>query len=114
MLRIDGNGTPAERRESFHPARLLDRGWGDLVPHEDHRETSARLGAQRLRDRKEEASAVAGLPVGRDRTAVAHPAEPLDQRIDDAPRRPAVQVGDEPDPAGVTLEAGIVELRRDR
>jgi hypothetical protein len=45
---------------------------------------------------------------------VAHPAEPLDQRVDDRAGRPAVKVGNEADPAGVALEAGIVELRGDR
>ena len=63
-----------------------------------------------LRQRQQHARAVAGLAVGGGRAAVAHVAQPLEQGVDDLARGASGGVGDEADPAGVTLD-GWAERR---
>ena len=62
-----------------------------------------------LRNLDVDAGAVASLAVGIDRAPVPHGLERRDTGLDHIAPRRAVERGDEPDPAGVVLEGGVVE-----
>ena len=70
-LRRDRHRPPAAQLEALGAAGRLDLLARALVPQEDHGEPAARLGPERVRERQEDARAVAGQPVGGRGAAVA-------------------------------------------
>lgn len=109
VLRVDRDLAPAQKVEPLCVAGGLDRLPSRFLPKEDHGEPPTRLGAQRLREREQEARAVPGLAVGRDRSPVANPTQPVEQRVENRARGTAADVCDEADPARVALERGVEE-----
>ena len=73
------------------------------------------LAQEFMRDLHEDARAVAGERVGADGAAMGQIFEDLQTVLDDLAARPAFQIGDEADAAGIVLVLRIVEsLRRRR
>ena len=104
-----GTSRQPTRLDALRTAGVLDRRAGRLVAQEHHREAGARLGTQRFGEWQQQAGAVPGLAIPRDRPAMAHLAQALEQGVDDRPRGAPADVRDEPDPAGVPLERRVVE-----
>ena len=104
-----GTGRQPRKLEPLGAARILDSRARSLVPQEDHREPAARLGPERVRQRQEDARAVARQPVGGRGASVAHVPKPGEQQIDDLAGRTPRRVGDEPDPAGIALDVRVVQ-----
>ena len=67
------------------------------------------LDEEPVRDLHQDAGAVAGARVGADRAAMLQIAEDGERVLDQPMRFPALDVGDEPDAAGILVERGIVE-----
>ena len=118
-LRVDGDVAPSQDVDPLHPARgpddpadLVGRGVLE-VEHDDdpepplvravHPEVIGLAGEEPVRDGQEEARAVAGSGVCRDGSSMGDAAERPDRGLDHVPARPALDVRDEADPAGVSL-----------
>ena len=65
-----------------------------------------------MRNLRQDAGAVAGARVGTDRPAVLEVAQDRERVLDQPMRLLALDVGDEPDAAGILVERGIVEALR--
>jgi len=61
-------------------------------------------------ERQQDARAVARDPVGRPRAAMRDRREAGQRAVDELALCPPVRIGDEPDPAGVSLGCRVVEL----
>ena len=64
---------------------------------------------QAVRDLEEHSGAVAGERVGANGTAVGEVGECSETLVDDLSALAALDVGDEPDAAGVMIEPGVIE-----
>ena len=106
---IDGHVAPAERLERLRATRVLDDPAEPGLPEEAHREAGAVDAGQRRVQREEQPGAVAADAVGGPRAPMRDRGEPGERAVDELAGRPAVRVGDEPDPAGVAFAARIVE-----
>ena len=106
---IDGHVAPAERLERLRAAGVLDDPAEPGLPEEAHRETGAVDAGQRRVQREKQPGAVAADAVGGPRAPMRDRGEPGERAVDELAGRPAVRVGDEPDPAGVAFAARIVE-----
>ena len=72
-------------------------------------EPSRLLGEELVRNLHQNAGAVACSRIGTDRAAMLEIAEDSERVLDQLMRRPALDVGNEADPAGILLERGIVK-----
>ena len=126
MREIGGHVAPAE-----HALTFLGRDLGeDLLArralrrirrqeHLRHREPPTRreiepglrrFGAQEsIGKLEQDAGAIPGVGIRAARRAMREPPQDLEAVVDDAARAVALDVGDEPDPAGIAFERGMME-----
>ena len=109
VVRIDRHHPPAERLEILGPAGLLDVRTRRIVAQEHHSQPASRFRTHRVRKRQQETGSVTRPAVARDGAPVAHPAQALEQRVEDGAGGPPAAVGNEADPAGVALGGRVVE-----
>ena len=106
---VDGDGSPTRGLETLRAARVFDRRAKPSLAEEAHGEPGVGPAAERVRQRQEDAGAVAGDPVSGPRASVPDRCETGERSIEDVPRRAAVHVCDEPDAACVALASWVVE-----
>ena len=124
---IDRHVPPAEHPKAFRSHRLFDQAelgppcflvaGKEELPHSigaraREREFQTRVrGKECVRNLDQNTAAVAGLRIEARRAAVRHTVEQTDGEAHDLARLPSPALGDEPDPAGISLELRPVEAR---
>ena len=107
--RRDRHRPPAAQLEALGAAGRFDLRARALVAQEHHGEPAARLRPERVRERQENAGAVAGQPVGSGGATMPDVPEPGEQEVDDLAGGSPRRVGDEADPAGIALDVRVVQ-----
>ena len=106
---LERHVAPAGGLETLRATGFLDDVPQPRLAQEAHRQAGAARPGERGRERQEHAGAVAGDAVGSPRAAVRHGGETRERTIEQLARRPAADVGDEADAAGVAFEGAIVD-----
>ena len=106
---VDRNRAPTRGLETLRAARVLDRRAQPALAEEAHGEPRVGPAAERVRQRQEDAGAVARDAVSGPRASVPDRCETRKRSIENIPRRTAVHVRDEPDAACVALASWVVQ-----
>ena len=104
--RVDGNGAPPAHGDPLGRAGPLDRPPPVRTAQEHHGEAQVGLRHERGRKRQEQAGAVARPSVRGEGSPVANAVQRLEEGIEDEPRGPAGEPGDEPDATGIAFGCG--------
>ena len=104
-----GHGPPAGWFEALRAAGILDRRPQPALAEEAHREAGVGPAAERVRQREENAGAVAGDAVRGPRTAMPDRREPGERAVEHVARGAAVDVRDEADAARIALSPWVVQ-----
>ena len=107
-LRV-GHRSPAGGFEALRATGVLDRRPQPALAEEAHREAGVGPAAHRVRQREENAGAVAGDAVRGPRTAVPDRREPGERAVEHVARRAPAHVRDEADAARIALSPWVVQ-----